>query len=158
MSLLYAVPAALLLLVTLMVCVVLAVWGQLFVHRRFRSADFGEHNELGGVLTVVAASLYAVLLGLLTVVAWEHFQEARDIGTAESDAGIDARHTAVGLSPQVRQRVRSDMAAYALDMTDHEWALMRRGGYDPGPRCSAWTRSTSPAASFQPIRANPTPN
>ena len=131
MGLLYAVPAGLLLLVVLVVCVALAMGGQLLVHRRFSAANFGEHNELGGVLIVVAASLYAVLLGFLTVVAWEHFQEARDIVTAESDASIDAWHTAVGLPAQVRLRVRGDMARYAADMADREWALMRRGGFEP---------------------------
>jgi hypothetical protein len=131
MELLYNVPAAVLLFLALAVALGLALGAQLFIHRRFKSADFVAHNELGGIIIVVTASIYAVLLGFLTVVAWEHFQAAREIVVLESGANIDAWHTAVGLPPEVRTRVRSDMAAYAQDMVDQEWGLMRRGRFDP---------------------------
>lgn len=131
MELLYSIPAALLLLIAIVLAVAIALFAQRFIHRRFRSADFVTHNEVGGVIIGVSASLYAVLLGFLTVVAWEHFQEAREIVVLEADANIDAWHTAVGLPPAVRQRVRNDMLAYANTMADKEWSLMRKGRFDP---------------------------
>jgi len=71
-----------------------------------------------------------VILGFLTVVAWEHFQEARNLVVLESDADIDAWHSAVGLPDSVRNRVRTDMIAYADTMIEHEWPMMRSGMFD----------------------------
>ena len=101
------------------------------MHHRFSSQDFVAHNEVGGIIIAVAGTLYAVILGFLTIVAWQHFLEARDITVAESDADIDAWHTAVGLPPAVCRRVRTDMLNYAKIMVEREWPRMRNGGFDP---------------------------
>jgi len=130
MTALYAIPALVLLLLALTISVALAAGGQMWVHRRFRSQDFIAHNEVGGIIIAVSGTLYAVLLGLLTVAMWQHFLEARQLVVMESDADIDVWHTAVGLAPQVRVRVRNDVLRYAQIMTRREWPLMREGGYD----------------------------
>ena len=108
-----------------------ALYAQSTIHRRFDGSAFVAHNEVGGIIIVVVASLYAVLLGFMTVVAWEHFQESRDIVVVEADACIDAWHTAVGLPAPVRQQVRRDMTAYADIMVSQEWSAMKRGGSVP---------------------------
>lgn len=132
MNLLYALPAPLLLLTALLVAIVGALCAQSLLHRRFDRTAFVAHNEVGGVIVTVVASLYAVLLGFMTVVAWEHFQESRAIVVAEADASIDAWHTAVGLPQPVRRRVRQDMTRYAEIMVSREWAAMKAGGSDAG--------------------------
>lgn len=48
----------------------------------------------------------------------------------ESDADIDAWHSAVGLPGPVRARVRADAIAYANVMIEGEWPAMRRGAFD----------------------------
>ncbi|HEY3777873.1 MAG TPA: hypothetical protein VGL35_07430 [Rhizomicrobium sp.] len=130
MTFLYGIPAVLLLVLALVFAITLAGAGQIFVHRRFRRQDFIAHNEVGGIIMAVSGTLYAVVLGFLTVVVWEHYLEARQLVVMESDADIDVWHTAVGLQPAVRARVRADMVRYAHIMTDHEWPLMRKGRYD----------------------------
>jgi hypothetical protein len=92
--------------------------------------DFIAHNEVGGIIIAVSGTLYAVMLGLLTVAMWQHYLEARQLVVMESDADIDVWHTAVGLPAPVRERVRSDMVRYAGVMTTREWPLMKSGGYD----------------------------
>lgn len=131
MSLVCTVPAIVLLICALVVAVGIACLGQLLVHRRFRTQSFIEHNEVGGVILTVAGTLYAVVLGFLTVVAWQHYEEARAIVVMESNADIDAWHAAVGLPPAVRQRVRADSLAYAETVIRSEWPAMRRGTVDP---------------------------
>jgi hypothetical protein len=131
MDLLYRIPPTLLLFLVLAVASLVVLGAQRFIHHRFSGSAFVAHNEVGGIIIVVIASLYAVLLGFMTVVAWEHFQESREIVVAESDASIDAWHTAVGLPQVVRQRVRTDMIHYAQIMVDREWGLMKRGHSDP---------------------------
>ncbi|HEX4159037.1 MAG TPA: hypothetical protein VHY79_11210 [Rhizomicrobium sp.] len=130
MNLLYTIPAALLLAGALVLAIAIAGAGQLFVHRRFDRQDFISHNEVGGIMMAVSGTLYAVVLGFLTVVVWEHYLEARQLVVAESDSAIDAWHTAVGMPASVRQHVRSDMVQYAKIMPDREWPLMKKGKYD----------------------------
>jgi hypothetical protein len=129
---LYGIPAVFLLVATLIIAVALAGAGQTLVHRYFRSQDLIRHNEVGGIMIVVAGTFYAVVLGFLTVVVWQHYIDARQLVVLESDAAIDAWHTSVGLPPAVRDRVRSDMVSYANIMVAKEWPLMRRGAFDSG--------------------------
>lgn len=130
MTFLYGLPAVVLLVLALAIAIVLAGAGQLYVHRRFRRQDFIAHNEVGGIIMAVSGTLYAVVLGFLTVIVWEHYLQARELVVQESDADIDVWHTAVGLAPEIRARVRGDMIRYAHIMTNREWPMMRRGAYD----------------------------
>lgn len=130
MNLLYSVPAALLLAIALILNIALASAGLVFVHRRFNPQDFISHNEVGGVMMAVIGTLYAVVLGFLTVVVWQHYLEARQLVVTESDADIDAWHTSVGLPATVRQRIRNDMIQYAQIMVAREWPLMKQGRDD----------------------------
>jgi len=127
MTLLYSIPAGLLLVAALALAIGVAAAGQILVHRRFRSQDFISHNDVGGVIISVCGALYAVMLGFLTVVAWQHYLDARQLVVQESDSDIDAWHSAVGLPAAVRARVRADMLQYAQVMVGREWPLMRRG-------------------------------
>jgi hypothetical protein len=133
LDLLYRVPAILLLPLVIVAAVAVACAGQTFVHRRFRGADFVRHNEVGGIIITVSGAIYAVILGFLTVEAWDHQMEARQLTAQEADAAIDAWHTAVGLPAALRQKVRADMLDYAMLMPQSEWPLMKKGRYDPRP-------------------------
>jgi Protein of unknown function (DUF4239) len=130
MTLLYRIPSAVLLLLAISVAVSAACGGQLYVHRRFRSQDFVQHNEVGGFIIAVVGTLYAVVLGFLTVIVWQHFSETRELVAHESAAAADAWHTAVGLPAPVRERVRNDVLDYAQAMIDREWQAMRGGASD----------------------------
>ncbi len=130
MTFLYNVPATLLLIVALVVSIVLASLGQTYVHKRFHKQDFIAHNEVGGIILAVSGTLYAVLLGFLTVATWQHYIDARNIVVQESDAAIDAWHTSVGLPKDERAHVRKDMIGYANIMASSEWPLMRSGAFD----------------------------
>jgi hypothetical protein len=127
---LYDIPAVVLLLLALVIAIGISSAGQLLVHRLFRSQDFIDHNEVGGIIIVVSGTLYAVVLGFLTVDAWQHYVDAHQLVVEESDADIDTWHTAVGLPDAVRDRIRNDMVAYANIMIDREWPLMRKGAFD----------------------------
>jgi hypothetical protein len=130
MNLAYSIPAGVLLVLALVAAIAAVGVGQLLVHRRFSPDELVGHNEVGGILIAVSGTIYAVILGFLTVVAWQHFTEAREVVVAESDADIDAWHTAAGLPDAVRKRVRADMIQYANVMIDQEWSQMRSGHFD----------------------------
>ena len=130
MTSLYAIPAAFLLLVTLACAVAAAGAGQHYVHRRFRSHEFIAHNEVGGIIIAVAGTLFAVMLGFLTVDVWQQYTDAQQVVVHESNGAIDAWHASVGLPPAVRSRVRNDMVRYANIMIEREWPAMREGKSD----------------------------
>ncbi|MFL6591567.1 MAG: DUF4239 domain-containing protein [Luteimonas sp.] len=132
MNFLYSIPAVVVLFGVLAVTLAIAGAGQVYVHRRFAARDFIAHNEVGGIIIAVSGTLYAVILGFLTVVVWQHFVEAGQIAVQESDAVIDAWHTSVGLAPPVRERVRTDMVRYAETMVSGEWPSMKHGSFDTG--------------------------
>ncbi|MBV8147851.1 MAG: DUF4239 domain-containing protein [Candidatus Eremiobacteraeota bacterium] len=122
--------AILLLLWATTTAVATACAGQAYVHSRFRAFDFVQHNEVGGFIVAVVGALYGVLLGFMTVIAWQHYAEARQVVAQESAAATDAWHTSVGMPASPRSRVRRDMLLYAEAMKEREWLAMRSGTYD----------------------------
>ncbi len=129
MGFLARIPSAVLLLVVIGFTVAVFAGSQLCLRNRF-GHRFRQHTAVGGIIITVAGTIYGTILGFMTVVAWQHHQEARDVVVAESDADINAWHTAVGLPPAARQRVRADMIQYANLMVGHEWSTMKRGSFD----------------------------
>lgn len=125
-----AAPAIPLLLIALSVSLAFACGGQAYVHERFSTHDFVQHNEVGGFIIAVAGTLYAVLLGFLTVIVWQHFADARQLVTLEAAAATDAWHAAVGMPYAERTRVRKDTLEYAGAMLQNEWPQMRSGSFD----------------------------
>ncbi|MGA7357002.1 MAG: hypothetical protein WBW76_16375 [Candidatus Cybelea sp.] len=110
--------------------VALACSGQWYVHRRFNHLDFVRQNEVGGFIVSIVGALYSVLLGFMTVIAWQHFSDSRQLVAQESAASTDAWHTSVGLPAEERSRVRRDMLLYANAMLQSEWPAMRSRGFD----------------------------
>jgi len=125
-----AAPALVLLAAAFSVALAFGCGGQEWVHNRFSGQDFVQHNEVGGFIIAVAGTLYAVLLGFLTVVAWQHFADARQLVALESAAATDAWHAAIGLPYGARSRVRRDALDYANRMVSNEWPAMRAGRFD----------------------------
>jgi hypothetical protein len=126
----YRMNAVLLLMWATTTAVAIACSGQWYVHQRFAEVDFVRHNEVGGFIVSIVGALYGVLLGFMTVIAWQHFADAGQIVAQESAAATDAWHTSAGLPAAQRVRVRHDMLLYADDMLAHEWPAMRSGGFD----------------------------
>ncbi len=126
------VPAFILLVAALAIGLASSIVARRYMRHWLGRYEIIAHNEVAGIIVTVSGGLYAVLLGFMTVVAWQYYQEARDITVVESNADIDAWHTAVGLPDEVRERVRGDMVNYAQIMVSREWPLMREGKYDAG--------------------------
>jgi hypothetical protein len=124
------INAVLLLLWATSAAVAGASAGQWYVHTRFAESKFVQHNEVGGFIVAVVGAVYGVLLGFVTVIAWQHFSEARQIAGQESAAAIDAWHTSIGLPNAQRTQVRNDMLLYSIAMVDREWPAMRASSYD----------------------------
>jgi hypothetical protein len=80
-------------------------------------------------IIAVAGTLYSVILGFLTVVAWQHFADARTLVATEAAAAADIWHVTVGLPETRSRRIRTDILNYSQLMADREWPAMRTGEY-----------------------------
>jgi hypothetical protein len=129
-NLLLELPATIVLALAASFAVAFACVGQWYVHHRFHEQVFVRHNEVGGYIIAVAGAIYAVVLGFLTVAAWQHFATARDLVAMEAAAAVDAWHMAMELPSDRRARVRTDVLSYSELMVSQEWPAMRRGAYD----------------------------
>lgn len=126
---LYAIPSFFLLVIALILAPVVACGGQWFVHTRLRLRTFFVDNDVAGFIIAVVGTLYAVLLGFMTVTVWNHYESARLRVWDESASVADVWHNAVGLPPELRARIRRDMLDYATTMINDEWPAMRSGGF-----------------------------
>lgn len=131
MAFLYALPPFVFLALALTVVVGLACAGQWYVHARFREREFVPSNDVAGFIIAVVGTLYAVVLGFITVIVWQHYDETRLLAARESASVGDVWHDTVGLPPMLRTHVRGDLLAYAQTMIDDEWPRMREGGASP---------------------------
>lgn len=129
-DLFYRMNAVLLLLWTTSTAVAIACTGQWYVHQRFAEVEFVRHNEVGGFIVSIVGALYGVLLGFMTVIAWQHFADSRQVVAQESAAATDAWHTSAGLPAAPRGRARHDMLLYANAMLEREWPAMRTRTFD----------------------------
>ncbi|HYZ17805.1 MAG TPA: DUF4239 domain-containing protein [Candidatus Acidoferrum sp.] len=125
---LYAIPWPILLTCAIVVTVVVACSAQFAIYRRFGKADFIRRNEVAGFITVVG-TLYAVVLGFMTVVVWQQYDTVQTGVALETGAVSDTWHNAVGFPPTVRRQLRVAMQGYAHEMIDVEWPRMRHGGF-----------------------------
>jgi hypothetical protein len=127
MALVYAMPGWLGLILITLFCVGVACGGHVLVHRSFSSTNFIEHNEVAGFIIAVVGVLYAVLLGFLTVVVWEHYAQSEDRAQAETDAATDIWRFGRLLSAPQATRIRDDVDRYAVTVANDEWPKMGRG-------------------------------
>ena len=67
-----------------LVIVLVAVGGLVLVQRVFPSALRQKHNDVAGFIYAVVGIVYAVLLALVVVAAWEEHEAAK--GTVDSEA------------------------------------------------------------------------
>jgi hypothetical protein len=127
-ALFYSINASLGLLIVSAICVLVACGGHVLVHRTFSKAAFNEHNEVAGFVLAIVAVLYAVILGFVTIIVWEHYEQTDQHARAEVDAATDVWRLSRHLPPPSAQRIRDDVARYATSVFADEWINMRNGG------------------------------
>jgi hypothetical protein len=127
-ALFYSINASLGLLIVSAICVLVACGGHVLVHRAFPKTAFNEHNEVAGFVLAIVAVLYAVILGFVTIVVWEHFDQTDQRARAEVDAATDVWRLSRHLPSPIAQRLHDDVGRYATSVSTDEWPNMRNGG------------------------------
>ena len=145
----YALPAWLLLVLAIAFAAALAVAGHVAIRRRFPRVDFRVHNEVAGIVLGVVGGLFAVTLAFIIAIVWQEFDGTQQRVAIEGGAASDLWHTARGLPAPLGPEVRANMIAYADLMVNDEWPEMRQGR--SSARAEALlTRTFEDVARFRP--------
>ena len=149
MTVLYAIPSWLLLVVTIAVAAGLACAGLIAVRRAFPRVDFSKHNDVGGIVLGVVGGLFGVTLAFIIAIVWQEFDGTSQRVALEAGAATDLWHVASGLPDPTGPRVRRELVAYARLMVDNEWPAMRSGGTSPEAE-QLLTRTFETVAQYRP--------
>ena len=104
-----------------------SVIGLTLVQRLVPVTTRKEHNDVAGFIYAVLGVIYAVLLALVVIAAWEDFGRARDTAESEANALAEIAWLAHAL-PEPEGRHLQELAhSYAEEVVEVEWPLMEQG-------------------------------
>lgn len=112
-----------------MVCAVslAAVGGLELVRRLVPTEARQKHNDVAGFIYAALGVIYAVLLALVVIAAWEGYERARVTVEDEANAVAEIFWLAHWM-PQPQGRELQEVArSYAREVVDKEWPLMEEG-------------------------------
>jgi uncharacterized membrane protein YraQ (UPF0718 family) len=113
------------------VSVLVAVAGLALVQRLVPSQLRQEHNDVAGFIYAVLGVIYAVLIALMVIAAWEDFAEARDTVEREASELDDVFRLAHPLPDPEGRQLQELARSYAQVVVGEEWALMAQGRTSP---------------------------
>ncbi|MGD1218948.1 MULTISPECIES: DUF4239 domain-containing protein [Streptomyces] len=97
-------------------------------HRRAREdEDPSETPDVIEYMTMMIGVVYAIVLGLAIAGVWEARGAAQDHVQAEAQALHEISERVRVYPPEVRDRVRDDVNAYAGHVVTTEWKAMEKG-------------------------------
>lgn len=110
---------------------VLAVLGLVLVQRLVPWRSRKELNDVAGFIYAVVGVVYAVLLALVVIAAWENRTLAKETTEREANAVAEIFWLAHGLPETEGQQLQELARSYARTVVNEEWPLMEQGRADP---------------------------
>ncbi len=86
-----------------------------------------ELGSLGGLLSGVVGSMYAVLVGFVLMFLLGNFNKTKDTVASESIILMRLADTINWLPPSVKSDIYPDIKNYTKDIITNEWTLMKNG-------------------------------
>jgi hypothetical protein len=123
-------PATITLLLFVLIPAAAAIGAHALFRRLVPAARLLPHHEVAGFLVAIVGVLYAVVLGFIVVTTWSAFDVAQQTADVEAGDIGDAYGFASMLPEPRRSDMRKMLAAYAIEVRDREWPLMREGRQD----------------------------
>ena len=104
-----------------------AVGGLEVVRSLVPTASRQPHNDVAGFIYAALGVIYAVLLALVVIAAWEEYGAASDTVEQEANAAADIFWLADGLPEPRGTHVQELVRSYAEEVVHREWPLMEQG-------------------------------
>ena len=120
---------------TVCAAMLVAVAGLAAVQRIVPAERRLEHNDVAGFIYAVVGVIYAVLLALVVIAAWEELEEARATVRDEASALADVFWLARRLPEPEGPRIQELARSYATVVAEEEWETMAQGA---GSSPEAW--------------------
>jgi protein-S-isoprenylcysteine O-methyltransferase Ste14 len=134
-----------------LVAVLVAVGGLVLVERLVSASLRREHNDVAGFIYAVVGIVYAVLLALVVIAAWEEHEAAKDTARSEANELAEIFWLADALPEPEGRRLQELTRSYARVVVDEEWPLMEQEGR-ASPR--AWELLDEMRLAVQNLEAN----
>ncbi len=122
---------AIMIVFIVVVAVLLSLIGLAVVRRLAPADQLAPHTDVAGYVYAVIGVIYAVVLALVVIAAWEEYRAAREAVAAEASAVLNLARAANGWPAGDRDEVESALTAYARQVVDVEWPAMARGDFGP---------------------------
>ena len=105
----------------------LSLGGLEVVQRLVPTSSRQPHNDVAGFIYAALGVIYAVLLALVVIAAWEEYGAASDTVEQEANAAADIFWLADGLPEPRGTHVQELVRSYAEEVAHREWPLMEQG-------------------------------
>jgi hypothetical protein len=115
----------------ILIAVLLSLAGLAVVRRLAPRDQLAQHTEVAGYVYAVIGVIYAVVLALVVIAAWEEYRDARAAAADEASAVLNLARAANGWPAEDRAEVETALVAYARQVVDVEWPAMARGDFGP---------------------------
>ena len=113
------------------VAVLVSLIGLVIVRRLAPIDQLAQHTDVAGYVYAVIGVIYAVVLALVVIAAWEEYRDAREAVADEASAVLNLARAANGWPDSDRDVVEPALIAYARQVVDVEWPAMARGDFGP---------------------------
>jgi hypothetical protein len=113
--------------------------GLLAVRRLVPIAVRREHNDVTGPLISIVGVVVAVLLAFIAVAVWETFSTDSALVQDEADYLGNLSRDTPGLPPDLAQKTRAALRAYAAVVIQEEWPALQAGRTSRGSWEKGWT-------------------
>jgi hypothetical protein len=114
-----------------LIAVLVSLIGLALVRRMVPINELAQHTDVAGYVYAVIGVIYAVVLALVVIAAWEEYRDAREAVAGEASAVLNLARAANGWPAGDRDEVESALIAYARHVVDDEWPAMTRGDFGP---------------------------
>lgn len=106
--------------------ILVSLLGLVIVRRLVSHHILAPHNDVAGFIYATIAVTYAVILGFVTITAWEQFDEARNNADHEANVVADLYRLAEWFPETERGQIQSALVTYATSVIDDEWDAMNQ--------------------------------
>jgi hypothetical protein len=114
-----------------LVAVLVSLIGLALVRRMVPIDELAQHTDVAGYVYAVIGVIYAVVLALVVIAAWEEYRDAREAVANEASSVLNLARAANGWPAGDREVVETALIAYARQVVDEEWPAMARGDFGP---------------------------
>ena len=117
--------------VIVLMVVLVSLIGLALVRRLAPIDQLAQHIDVAGYVYAVIGVIYAVVLALVVIAAWEEYRDAREAVADEASAVLNLARAANAWPADDRDEVESALTDYARHVVDVEWPAMARGDFGP---------------------------